>query len=174
MLKKVYIFYFFCFSLFFLAQERSVFDIARNGTFEEMKTLIEKNPEAANALNERSFSPLILACYRGNVEVANFLIDKVDDINYKSSEGTALAALAMNYNKILVEKLLQKGADPNIVDGHGYTPLLWAVKSGQTELAEILLKNGADKNAKDSQGISVFEHAVNTQNQTIINLLKSK
>jgi ankyrin repeat protein len=53
-------------------------------------------------------SPLILACYRGNTEVAKYLIDNVKDLNYVSPEGTALSSLCINYNKELVKKCCPK------------------------------------------------------------------
>lgn len=159
-----------CFNSVFA--QRSVFDIARNGTLEEIKALAAKNPEAINSKSEMGFTPLILACYRGNTEVAKYLIDNVKDVNYLSPEGTALASLCINYNKALVEKLLEKNADPNIRDSNGNTPLMWAAKRGNVELAKILLKYKADVSLKDTFGISAFEYAVKSNNTEMINLLK--
>jgi len=160
---------------FVSAQEKakSVFDVARSGTVVEMKDLMKKNPDVINEISDRGFSTLILACYRGNTEVAEFLIDNVKDVNYKSSEGTALAGLCIRYNKDLVERLLKKNADPNIADATGTTPLLWAIKSGNKELVELLLKYKADKTTKDSMGMTPFEYALQTNNTEIINLLKN-
>jgi len=160
---------------FVSAQEKakSVFDIARSGTVAELKDLMKKNPNIINETNEGGFSTLILACYRGNTEVAKFLMDNVKDINYKSQEGTALAGLSVKYNKDLVEYLLNKNADPNIADATGSTPLFWAVKFGNKELIELLLKHKADKSKKDSMGMTPFEYALQTNNKEIINLLKN-
>jgi hypothetical protein len=157
------------------AQEKvkSIFDIARNGTVAEVQQLMKQNPDIINQTNENGFSPLILACYRGNKDVADFLIDNVKDINYKSREGTALAGLSIKYNKELVEHLLKKKADPNIADETGYTPLFWAVKSGNKELVEQLLQYKADKTKKDAMGMTPFEYALQTNNKEIINLLKN-
>ncbi|MGR3855959.1 MULTISPECIES: ankyrin repeat domain-containing protein [Chryseobacterium] len=157
------------------AQEKakSIFDIARSGTVAEVQELMKQNPDVINQTNEHGFSPLILACYRGNTDVADFLIENVKDVNYKSREGTALAGLAIKYNKDLVEHLLKKKADPNIADETGYTPLFWAVKSGNKDLVEQLLKYKADKTKKDSMGMTPFEYALQTNNKEIINLLKN-
>jgi len=157
------------------AQEKakSIFDIARSGTVTEVQELMKQNPDVINQTNENGFSPLILACYRGNVEVAKFLIDHVKDVNYKSDEGTALSGLSVKYNKDLVERLLKKNADPNIADTTGYTPLFWAVKFGNKELVELLLKYNADKTKKDSMGMTPFEYALKTDKKDIINLLKN-
>lgn len=157
------------------AQEKtkSIFDIARTGTVAEVTDLMKQNPDIINQVNENGFSPLILACYRGNTEVAKYLIDHVKDLNYKSKEGTALAGLAVKYNKDLVERLLKKKADPNIADATGYTPLFWAVKFGNKELVELLLQYKADKTKKDSMGMTPFEYALKTDHKEIINLLKN-
>lgn len=160
---------------FLSAQEKakSIFDIARSGTVSEVKELMKQNPDIINQTNENGFSPLILACYKGNVEVANFLMDNVKDVDYKSQEGTALAGLSVKYNKDLVEHILKKNANPNITDATGSTPLFWAVKFGNKELTELLLKYKADKSIKDAQGKTPFEYALQTNNQEIINLLKN-
>ena len=155
------------------SQEKSVFEVARNGTLEEMKTLYEQNPEIINTVDKMSFSPLILASYRGNIPVAKFLIEKVKDVNYLSQEGTALAAICINYNKELSELLIKRKADPNIADSTGTTPLIWAVKRGNEELANLLLQNNADRSLKDEMGMTAFEYAVKSQKLNIINLFKN-
>ncbi|MGG7468271.1 ankyrin repeat domain-containing protein [Chryseobacterium arthrosphaerae] len=157
------------------AQEKakSIYDVARSGTVAEVKELMKQNPDIINQINENGFSPLILACYRGNTEVAKYLIDHVKDLNYKSREGTALAGLSIKYNKELTEYLLKKNADPNIADPTGFTPLFWAVKFGNKELTELLLKYKADKTLKDSMGMTPFEYALKADNKEIINLLKN-
>jgi ankyrin repeat protein len=175
MKKLILIVSFFLGFSFVSAQEKakSIFDIARSGSVAEVKDLMKKDPNIINETNEGGFSPLILACYRGNTEVAKFLMDNVKDINYKSQEGTALAGLSVKYNKDLVEYLLNKNADPNIADATGSTPLFWAVKYGNKELIELLLKHKADKSKKDSMGMTPFEYALQTSNKEIINLLKN-
>lgn len=175
-MKKLVLFTVFFLSLSFIsAQEKakSVFDIARSGTLAELKEVMKQNPDIINETNENGFSPLILACYRGNTEVADFLIDNVKDLDYKSQEGTALAGLSIRYNKDLAEHLLKKNANPNIADGTGTTPLFWAVKSGNKELVELLLQHKADKTMKDSAGMTPFEYALKTDNKEIINILKN-
>lgn len=175
-MRKLILFAIFFLSFSFIsAQEKakSVFDIARSGTLAELKEVMKQNPDIINQTNENGFSPLILACYRGNTEVADFLIDHVKDLDYKSQEGTALAGLSIRYNKDLAEHLLKKNANPNIADGTGTTPLFWAVKAGNKELVELLLQYKADKTMKDSAGMTPFEYALKTDNKEIINLLKN-
>lgn len=157
------------------AQEKakSIFDIARSGTVTEVKDLMKQDPDIINKTNENGFSPLILACYRGNVEVADFLMDKVKDINYNSSMGTALMAVVYKGDLKLTQKLLDHKSYINTMDSQGTTPLIFASKLGNTEMVKLLLKYNADKNIKDKQGNTAFEYAVLSKKLELINQLKN-
>ncbi|UMQ44083.1 ankyrin repeat domain-containing protein [Chryseobacterium sp. Y16C] len=160
---------------FVSAQEKakSIFDIARSGTVAEVQELMKKNPDIINTINENGFSPLILACYRGNNAVAEFLIDHVKDVNYGSTQGSALTAAVFKSNKQLTQKLLEKRANPNLADTNGTTPLIYAVQLQDKDLVAILLKNKANKELADKQGKTAFEYAIFSKNHEIINLLKN-
>jgi len=151
---------------------KDVFDTARYGTVEEMKLLVLKNADTINAINPMQFTPLILACYKGNIAVATYLIGNVKDVNYNSSDGTALAAAVVKGHIDLVKMLLEKKADPNLADAGGMTPLIYAIQFKNKELVELLLKYNANKTLADGSGKMPFEYAVFTKNQEIINLFK--
>ncbi|GAA5100765.1 ankyrin repeat domain-containing protein [Chryseobacterium ginsengisoli] len=152
---------------------KSIFDVARNGTVSEVKELMKQNPDIINQNNENGFSPLILACYRGNVEVAKFLMDNVKNVNSGSAQGSALTASVFKNNKELTHKLLANGADANLADSNGVTPLIYAVQLQDKDLVKMLLENKANKNLSDKQGKTAFEYAIFSKNQEIINLLKN-
>lgn len=163
-------------SMFSNAQEnkpKDVFDVARYGSVEEMKALETKNSDTINALNKMEFTPLILACYKGNTEVASYLTKRVKDVNYNSSSGTALAASVVKGNLVLSKLLLENKANPNLADAGGMTPLLYAIQFKNVELIKLLLSYKADKKLADGTGKMPFEYAVFTKNQEIINLLKN-
>ena len=44
-------------------------------------------------------------------------------------------------------KLLRQGADPNIADSAGYTPLHYAVMKGNLAVVNVLLQKGANRDA---------------------------
>jgi len=46
-------------------------------------------------------------------------------------------------------RLLDAGADPNIQDGDGWTPLQHACSRGYTDIVRLLIDHGADVNARD-------------------------
>jgi len=49
-----------------------------------------------------------------------------------------------------VKKLLRDGADPDIADAHGLTPLHQAAYWGEYEIIDLLLKAGANVNAENN------------------------
>ena len=156
-----------------LAQEEAVvFDIARKGTVEQAKAILKANPNAFNTINADGYSPLILACYRGNNEVAKLLIENGSDINGNSKMGTPLMACVVKGNNEIAKLLIQKKANINIADANGTTALIYCVQFNNKTILSLLLENKVDKTHKDKDGKTAFEHAVFSGNEEIINLLK--
>lgn len=171
MINKILFFLFFLFSIKGIAQ-KDIFSVARNGTVEEVKEIMKSEPLAINELNESGFTPLIIACYRGNNTVARFLADSVNDIDIKTEMGTALMATVVKGNFELGQYLLEKNANPNLTDSNGITALMYAIQFKNIDFIKELLKYGADKTLIDKYGKTAFEYAVFSENQEIINLLK--
>lgn len=169
---KVLFFMFFFQNSIFSQETLDVFDIARKGTVEQAKAILKTNPNAFNVVNNDSYSPLILACYRGNNEVAKLLIENGSDINVKSSMGTPLMAAVVKGNNEIAKLLIDKKADINGADPNGTTALIYAVQFQNKEILTLLVQSKADKTHKDNDGKTAFEHAVFAGNEEIINLLK--
>jgi uncharacterized protein len=170
MKKIIYLFIFIGFTA--IAQEKSVFDIARSGSLIEMQVAFKNNPESINSLNENKSSPLILACYRGNIEVALYLIDNVKDINYNSGMGTALMAAVVKGNVQLATALINKKANLDLADAQGTTALMYAVQFKNIEIIKLLLANKADKTKINKDGKTAFEYAAFSGDEKLIKLLK--
>lgn len=171
-MKKSIIFILLIKSFFCFSQQNDVFTVARSGTITDIEYIFKKNPSALDSKNEFGFSPLILACYKSNDEVAKFLIEKKVDLNYVSQDGTALMAATVKGNYKLVELLLLNEANPNLTDEKGITALMYAVQFKNEPIIKLLLKSNADKTIINKEGKTAFEYAVLTNNDNIINLLK--
>ncbi|SFB22960.1 hypothetical protein SAMN05660845_2159 [Flavobacterium swingsii] len=152
--------------------QNDVFNIARSGTVEGLKILINKDLDIINTKNENGFTPLILACYKGNVAVAKFLIENSKTINTSSDMGTPLMACVVKGNNVIAELLLQKGANPNLTDNKGTTALMYAAQFQNIDAIKLLLKYKAVIQNKNKEGKTAFEFAVFTNNEEIINILK--
>ncbi|EKT4501901.1 ankyrin repeat domain-containing protein [Flavobacterium psychrophilum] len=162
------------FTMFAKAQHKDVFQIARNGTLEEIESLYNSNHEIINTLNDQQYSPLILACYKGNVKVALFLAEKVKDINYNSTSGTALMASVMSGDINILKKLLEHNANVNITDKNQKTALIYACFFNKTEIAKLLLKAETNINHKDNDGKTALDYATFNKNTELIILLTNK
>jgi ankyrin repeat protein len=58
-----------------------------------------------------------------------------------------------------IEALIGRGANPNVRDAEGMTPLHYAAYRGDVAIGEALLRGGADPNAKDSLGMTPLHAA---------------
>jgi hypothetical protein len=152
--------------------QQDIFDVARKGTVEEVKAIMKQNPEAINSVNGEGFSPLILACYRGNVAVADFLIHNVKDINGSSSMGTPLMAAVVKKNIGIVKLLLDSKANPNISDASGTTALMFATIFKNYEIVEMLLDASAIQDLKDIRGKSAIDYASISNDEKLIQIFK--
>ena len=158
-------------SSFVTAQNKDIFDIARKGTLDEINAIYRQNSNLINTVDANQYSPLILACYRGNEDVALFLIDKVKEINYNIGQGTALMAAVMAGKISIIEKLISKKADPNLADAQGKTALIYATFFNKNEIAKLLIKAGASLKQKDNDGKTALDFANFNKNTELIILL---
>ena len=66
--------------------------------------------------------------------------------------GSMLHMASINGNTNAMEALLDEGADKNIVDRWGYTPLHWAIVSGNQQAIDLLTRQRAVLSVKDPAG----------------------
>lgn len=67
-----------------------------------------------------------------------------------------LVAAAAHGDTAKVIALLGKGADVNVHDNGGYTPLIWAALNGHDAVVGELLRRGADVHARDKEGYTAL------------------
>lgn len=87
-----------------------------------------------------------IAGRNGHIEVANFLLEKGADINFRGFfGGTGLHWAAINGHKKMVEFLIAHGADLGLRDEQfNATALGWALRGNRTEIADLLRRSGVD------------------------------
>ena len=54
----------------------------------------------------------------------------------------------------ILRSLLRRGTPPDVRDGEGTTPLMYASLHGSAEMVELLLKHGADPRAANKRGVT--------------------
>jgi ankyrin repeat protein len=135
--------------------EINIFEASAAGKLDVMANLIYANPSSINDYAQDGFTPLGLACYFGNYDVARYLVLKGADVNLPSNNGFHVyplhSACAGNYTQI-AGMLIENGSLINIKQQAGATPLHAAAQNGNLELLILLLEKGAEINTRMEGG----------------------
>jgi ankyrin repeat protein len=117
------------------------------GRADIIKLMIPKGPDYS-LRNRFGGNPLIPACERAHVEAVKVLLTSKVDVNHVNNLGwTCLLEIVIlgdgGPRHVEVAKLvLAAGANPNLVDKDGVSPLAHARKKGQTEVARLIAAAG--------------------------------
>ncbi|HUW51525.1 MAG TPA: ankyrin repeat domain-containing protein [Sulfuricella sp.] len=117
----------------------TIFDVAKDGSKQEMEKMLAANKNLINARNELGSTPLHIAAGNPNPEIAKLLVAKGANINARDNNGmTPLHIAAFTRKKELVEFFLSKGADAYAKDFKNETPHDKAYHSLSHEIEGIL------------------------------------
>ena len=90
--------------------------------------------------------------------------------DYKTGE-TALHIVVKRGDLTYLRFLLAKGADPNLKDDKGTTPLLLAATTGESEMISVLIQQGANVNLGNSSGETPLIRAVQSRDLAMVRTL---
>jgi len=94
---------------------------------------------------------------------------------YKNSYSEELLNSVKKGELSKVRDLIKRGANVNIKDKDGKTPLHIAVENNYEDIVKVLIQNNADVNIKDNNGNTPLHIAIMNGNEFIIKeLLKAK
>lgn len=91
-----------------------------------------------------------------------------------TSGDTGLHVVVARSDVLWIRFLLQRGADPNIRNKKGVTPLQMATSLGFADGVEALIKGGASVNVSDQTGETPLIAAVHSRNVPLVRLLLEK
>ncbi|CAM3726516.1 Ankyrin [Deinococcus saxicola] len=140
----------------------NIFEAAAIGEPGRVRELLDADSALLNAVSHDGFSPLGLASFFGQEEVAALLLTRGADANTVSQNAMRVQPLhsAMGGNHThLARKLLEAGADVNAVQNGGFTPLMGAAQNGNAELVRLLLLHGAVPGTVNEDGLSAADLA---------------
>ncbi len=154
---------------------------AVSGDSEDIVKLIINKGADVNAREIRGKrTALVLAIYAGKIDMAKLLLSKGADIHTKDKDGDGviLAALPVESKSIffarpvagkkrnetsgILDLLIAEGANINMVNNHGKTPLIVVIKNKEVKNVQLLLSRGADPSQSDKRGISPLQYALRT------------
>lgn len=108
---------------------------------------LDRDPALIAAHSSDGWTPLHLAAFFGNEQLALRLLERgaeVDARSTNSMKNTPLHAAAAGRKTELARLLLAEGADANATQEGGWTALHAAAQNGDLELVELLIAHGAN------------------------------
>ncbi|WP_028330146.1 ankyrin repeat domain-containing protein [Brachyspira alvinipulli] len=138
-----------------LLVDNDVFNLNTNTTREQAIKLvqegkyyeIEKLLSSEDSNNIDGYDELMNAISKGDMKALEKLIKDDTDLNKQYDKITPLGLAAARNDKEMVKFLVEKGADINLEDGYGYTPLIIAMKYRNIGLVKDIIDLKPDLNA---------------------------
>ncbi|XP_003385617.1 PREDICTED: myotrophin-like [Amphimedon queenslandica] len=82
------------------------------------------------------------------------------DVNAQITGGRSPIHFAADYGQEeVIDYLVKQGANVNLPDAHGITPLLCAIWEGHPDCVKFLISKGAKKDGKSPDGVSYLDCA---------------
>ena len=112
----------------------------------------------------------------GDSTQVSTLLDGGVDVNARTGNGSFALNNAAVENEIdVIRILLARGANPNVQNGQGDTPLICATKyaGGKMATVKLLIEAGTDIAIKDDEGKTALDYAKAKDQQEAIALLEN-
>lgn len=148
-----------------------------DGHLEVIEYMLKNNIVTANEIWEKDGEiiwALFIACEKGNLRLAEILIDYYDkgEINKQNNKGTTCLWIAScNKHIDIVLLLLSKGANPNITNLKGELPLIPACQKGSESIANMLITSGTDITIANKNGDNALLISCRTGQYKILEML---
>lgn len=111
----------------------------RNDNFEFVEMMLDLGAELNAVSEDRGYTAVMDAVWRGNEKITKYLISKGADLNTINKEGQNNLILAVGANReSLVKLLAENGADPDVKDMMGMSAYNYAVLFKKQRLIDIL------------------------------------
>ncbi len=140
--------------------------------------LLRRNGADPNVRDQYGRNPLHTAAFSGDFEVVRNLIEYgLADINATDVYGSTPLHWALGGHNFkdgspsVLRLMLEQGADINLQNQIGRTPLHHASVNGMLEFVRLLLEHGADVEVKDSAGKTASQEADDRGHDEVVELL---
>jgi uncharacterized protein len=156
--------------------ELDVFEAAAFGDVDRLTELLSNEPSLVTSYSGDGFTALHFAAFFGRYEAAALLIERgaeVDAFGRGWMTGTAMHSAVSRLQSDVVRILLEAGANPNVRQSAGWSPLHAAAMNGDLTSVELLLASGAEPTATNDEGRSVIDLATESGDQRTVDRIRS-
>jgi ankyrin repeat protein len=153
-----------------------IFEAAAFGDIDRLTELLSDEPLLVTSYSGDGFTALHFAAFFGRYGAAALLIERgaeVDALGRGWMTGTAMHSAVSRLQSDVVRILLEAGANPNVRQSAGWTPLHAAAMNGDVTSVELLLASGADPTATNDEGRSVIDLATENGDEATVDLIRS-
>lgn len=151
-------------------------EAAAVGAIDRVRALIRERGRLIDSHSKDGFTPLALAAFFGNTEIAQLLIDQGANVSLAANNPMKVAPLhasTSGRHLEIVRMLVENGGDVNARQQQGWTPLHGAAQNGDTEIVKLLLAHGADREARSDTGQTPLDLAMTHGHPAVAALLES-
>lgn len=146
----------------------------RSGDESLVSRLLELGAKVDLYDNEKE-GPLHYAALQGSEPILDLILAENPDLDCRNRFGASPLYLAVKFPNLL-QKLLEKGANPNLPLYDDFTPLMRATDLKSRESAKLLLEHGAEVNAaigpgEESVGWTAVAYAADLDDEGLLQLL---
>lgn len=158
-----------------------IFEAAAAGVRGSVEDWLKEDSGLVSALSHDGFTPLHLAAFFGRIPVVELLLSRRAPVNEVSQNPSALrplhSAVAHRQPQVALEisrALIAAGAEVNVTQHGGWTPLHAAALHGNLPLVRLLLDAGAKADARNDTGQTPAGLAKTKNHKEVIALLDGR
>ena len=154
-----------------------IFEACALGDYRRIEPLLRREPMLVHDSSADGWAPLHLAAAFGGPEATALLLTHGAHIHRFSRNPMhnqpLHACIALSQDIETVRLLIAQGADVNMEQAGGYTPLHQAAAAGLRELTQILLEAGANPSSLCHQAKTPADYARERHHEAVLELLSA-
>jgi uncharacterized protein len=151
----------------------TIHEAAAAGIEDRVRELI-RDRSAINSVSHDGWTPLHLAVFFNQNQIAERLIEEGANVNALSTNSQGVSPLhsaLANKNVRIAKLLLQRGADPGAVSAAGFTPLHYVATYDLVEIGRLLLEKNIDTTVKTIDGRTPLDIAREKNSERVVRML---
>jgi ankyrin repeat protein len=160
-----------------LAAQKQDMELVKRLLAEQADPNVESSCACAHHHRLHHHTALVAAVWAGNESIIKLLADagaKIDHVvTRRNLTPLHLVCQDDDDRAAVAQLLIDEGADVNVKDADGFTPLMIAIVSGNENIVKVLIDEGADVNAKEAKGFTPLMIAIVSGNENIVKVLLS-